>query len=255
MRKIAVLGAGNMGEAIARSIPKDIELRLTAATRATLDRLAPDFADARLLLSNQEAVEEADMQILAVKPWIAPDVIKEIAPMLKSGSSLVSVVAGISTQQLTELLGRDDINIIRAVPNTAIRLGKSVTFLTPAAGCSDQALKDAEQLFALSGKTWIIPEKDIDVCTALASCGIAFFLRFIRAAAEGAVQLGLKPGFATIVAAATAEGAAALLADGSHPEVEIDKVTTPGGITIRGLNALEQYGLNNAVIQALKASV
>ena len=92
-------------------------------------------------------------------------------------------------------------------------------------------------------------------CTALASCGIAYFLRFIRAAVEGSVELGLRPGFATEVAAITAEGAAALLHDGGHPEAEIDKVTTPGGLTIRGLNTLDEKGLNAAVIAALKASV
>lgn len=97
----------------------------------------------------------------------------------------------------------------------------------------------AEGIFNRSGKAFVIEEKSMGACMALASCGIAYFLRFIRAAAEGSVELGLRPTFATQIAALTAEGAAALLADGAHPEAEIDKVTTPGGITIKGLNALE----------------
>ena len=92
-------------------------------------------------------------------------------------------------------------------------------------------------------------------CTALGSCGVAYFLRFISAAAVGSVELGLRAGFATKIAVLTAEGAAALLKGGSHPEAEIDKVTTPGGITIRGLNALEDNGFTKAVIAALRASV
>lgn len=160
------------------------------------------------------------------------------------------MVAAVSIDDLKGMLGNHD--VFRVIPNTAIRLGKSATFIAgPAEG---ESCREVESIFRRSGKTFLVAEKDMAAVTALSSCGIAYFLRFIRAAAEGAVELGLRPGFAAEVAAATAEGAAALIADGGHPEAEIDKVTTPGGITIKGLNALEANGFTAAVIAALKAS-
>lgn len=252
--RIAVLGAGNMGRAIARTLPAGVSLALTAASPQTLARLRDDFPQAEVTSDNAAAAGNASTVILAVKPWIAPDVLREIGPVMAPGATLVSVVAGISTNELAALTNRSDINIVLAVPNTAIACRKSATFLTKGLQCSDEALEKTVAVFRQSGKVWVITESQIPACTALASCGIAYFLRFIRAATEGSVQLGLKAGFATLVAAATAEGAAALLADGAHPEAEIDKVTTPGGITIRGLNALEEHGFTNAVVQALLAS-
>ncbi len=130
-----------------------------------------------------------------------------------------------------------------------------MTFISHSPEADKGIVDEIESIFNLSGESFIIPEKDMGACTALASCGIAYFLRFIRAAAEGSVELGLRAGFATKIAVLTAEGAAALLKGGSHPEAEIDKVTTPGGITIRGLNALEDNGFTKAVIAALRASV
>ena len=129
-----------------------------------------------------------------------------------------------------------------------------MTFIAHGEGVTPEAEEEITAIFNRSGHAFIIPEKDMNACMALASCGIAYFLRFIRAAAEGSVELGLKADFATRIAALTAEGAASLLADGGHPEAEIDKVTTPGGLTIKGLNTLEANGFTNAVIQALKAS-
>ena len=148
-----------------------------------------------------------------------------------------------SVEELRERFDADKkgLKILRVVPNTAIKYGKSATFIAAAEDVDRATVAETEEIFNRSGK-------------ALASCGISFFLRFIRAAVEGSVELGMKPAFATEVAALTAEGAAALLADGAHPEAEIDKVTTPGGITIKGLNALEANGFTSAVIAALRAS-
>ena len=144
--------------------------------------------------------------------------------------------------------------MLKVIPNTAIRNGKSVTFVTASDKASEESVREVMDIFNRSGKAFLIPEKDMNPCMVLASCGIAFFLRFIRAAAEGSVELGLRPGFATEIAALTAAGAASLLEDGSHPEVEIDKVTTAGGTTIKGLNAMEANGFTTSVIAALKAS-
>ncbi len=240
MKKIAIIGAGNMGSAIAASLEgRGYRVVCTAATSATLEKLAESIPFASFSLSNAEAAEGADIVVLAVKPYIAPGVIEEIRGSLKDGAVIVSVIAALSIAELAESLSSP---------------GKRVEcFRVPEA---DKGIVDEiESIFNLSGESFIIPEKDMGACTALASCGIAYFLRFIRAAAEGSVELGLRAGFATKIAVLTAEGAAALLKGGSHPEAEIDKVTTPGGITIRGLNALEDNGFTKAVIAALRASV
>ncbi len=255
--KIAVIGAGNMGSAVAASLcGEGNEIVCTAASEATLQKIKRELPEVTTTLSNVEAVTEADIVVLAVKPFIAPDVLPEIKNHIKDGALILSVIALWNLEELAESLdaAKKGLRLFRIVPNTAIRYGKSVTFIAHPEGAVKEDVKLTEEIFNRSGKSFVIKEKDLPACTALASCGIAFFLRFIRAAAEGSVELGLRAPFATQIAALTAEGAAALLANGAHPEAEIDKVTTPGGITIKGLNALEANGFNNAVIAALRAS-
>lgn len=258
MKKISILGAGNMGSAILKSVDSGRhKIAVTAASLSTLHKMREICPEAECTLSNREAIEDADIIVIAVKPKVAPEVIREIAPVVKAGALIVSVVAELTLSCLAELFeeSSEELTFFRVIPNTAIRYGKSVTFISHDSDASDISVKEIDEFFSQSGKTFIIPEKDMAACTALASCGIAFFMRFIRAAVEGAVELGLPPGFATEIAAYTAEGAGELLKHGGHPESEIDKVTTPGGITIRGLNEMERMGLTAAVIAGLKATV
>lgn len=257
-KKIAILGCGNMGGAIAASLPADsYSVVCTAATEQTVCRVAKDIPTAAFTLDNAAAVEEADIVVIAVKPFIFLEILPNIKPALKPGAIVISVIAGLTIADLDQMLDarEKDCTVVRVIPNTAIRNHKSVTFIAVGENVPKDKTDEVMEIFNRSGKAFLIPEKNMAACTALASCGIAFFLRFIRAAAEGGVELGLKPGFATEVAALTAEGAASLIADGSHPEVEIDKVTTPGGITIKGLNEMEAHGFTAAVIAALKATV
>lgn len=263
MKKIAIIGAGNMGSAVAESLKgSKYEITCTAASQRTLDKIKANMPEVRVTLSNKEAVLDADIVILAVKPYLAESVCEEIEENLKDGAIVISLIAGITFFNFYHYLhsksflnenGRP-IHLARVIPNTAIKYGKSVTFVAFDYEVPEEVKAETEEIFSLSGKVFVVPEGKMAACTSLASCGIAYVLRFIRAAVEGAVEIGLKPDFATEVAALTAEGAAALLADGSHPEVEIDKVTTPGGLTIKGLNELEAHGFNAAVIAALKAS-
>jgi pyrroline-5-carboxylate reductase len=110
-------------------------------------------------------------------------------------------------------------------------------------------------MFAELGKAFLVPESQLNAMMALSSCGIAFAFRYIRAAMEGGVEMGVYPHIAKEAVLQTLKGAVELIeANNSHPEVEIDKVTTPGGITIKGLNEMEAQGFTNAVIKGLKAS-
>lgn len=218
-----------MGGAIARGLVQSALLRpsdliCTARTEATLERMRTSCPGISTGLDNGAAVRGADVVFLAVKPWIAGEVLEEIRPVL-----------------------------FRAMPNTAIEVGSSVTLLS-AQNASAEQTELIVRLFNGTGKAVLIDESLMPAGTAVASCGLAFALRYVRAATEGAVELGLRPTLATEIVARTLRGAAdLLLSHGLHPEEEIDKITTPGGMTIRGLNELERQGFTAAVVQALKA--
>ncbi|MGI6783045.1 MAG: pyrroline-5-carboxylate reductase [Aminivibrio sp.] len=255
--KIAILGAGNIGTSIARGLaggktfsPADITL---ARRRVNLldDFKALGFA---VTNDNLEAVRGADVVILTVEPRVADSVLKEIGPVLDFDRHiLISVVTGLAIGRIEELLGRP-MRIARAMPNTAIAVGESMTCIA-SNGPDDRALEMARLIFNDVGKTLRIHEEDMIAATALGACGIAFFLRAIRAASQGGIEIGLSAKNALAMAVQTAKGAACLLSEGgNHPESEIDKVTTPKGCTISGLNRMEHEGFSSAMIRGITVS-
>lgn len=252
--KVTIIGAGNMGGAIAEGLVKagrkPADITVTAAHSSSLEK----FAAKGIICTtdNREAVKDADIVFVAVKPWIAPAVIDEISPALNAGQTVVSVCPGVKPEQFTGKLGKG-VKLIYVIPNTAIAVCESMTFILPV-NAPDEDVKALESLLESTGKTMTVPFSSLPAVTALASCGIAYALRYIRAASEGGVEMGVYPADATAIVAQTVRGAAALLqSNGTNPEEEIDKVTTPGGLTIKGLNAMEEAGFTNAVIQGLKA--
>ncbi len=262
--KITIIGAGNMGGAIARGLTSgekssDIRLTCTARTEQTLAKIRNTRPEIHTTTDNVEAVKGADIVLLAVKPWFIRETLIQIRPVLDLEKQIVvSVAAGISFDELEQWLvadgDRSKPTLFRAIPNTAAAVGESMTFLAPRHASAEQQNLLAE-LFGALGEVMIVDEKQLEVGMALASCGIAYALRYVRAATEGGVQLGMRAGDAQRVVVQTIKGAAALLAaSGNHPEAEIDKVTTPGGITIRGLNEMERSGFTAAVINGLLAS-
>lgn len=197
------------------------------------------------------------MVIVAVKPWLAENVIKQIAGAIDApGKMLVSVVADTSFAQLREWTSQGECQpaIFRVIPNTAISVGQSMTFVA-AENATEEQTNAVMQIFSKMGEVMLVGEKMLETGMILASCGIAFALRYIRAASEGGVELGCPAAQATRIVAATLKGAAELLLQNeSHPEQEIDRVTTAGGITIKGLNEMEHAGFSSAVIRGLKTS-
>lgn len=257
--RIAIIGAGNMGGAIACALakgdffaPSDIICTTKSAT--SLNRLRKSNLGLTLSLNNCEAVASADIVLLAVKPWLIQAVIEQLRPALDlSRQIIISVAAGISLSDLSQMLQDDGATIFRLIPNTAIEVMSSMTFL-----CARNASKEQQeiimQIFNQTGCVMAVEEDKIEAGTALASCGIAFAMRYIRAAAEAGVELGFRPHEAHTIIEHTVKGAAELLlSKDSHPEAEIDKVTTAGGITIKGLNELEHAGFTSAVIRSHKA--
>lgn len=206
--------------------------------------------------NNVEAVRGADVVIVAVKPWILPQVAAELASHVDAErQELGVIVAGVDSESLRAMWAGADgtvppLSIV--MPNTAVALAQSMTFLVSVQDHTPRV----EELFGALGSVRVIEERLLGAATALASCGIAYALRYVRAATEGGVELGFRASEAQDIVAQTMAGAAALLREpGAHAEVEIDRVTTPGGITIRGLNAMEAQGFTNSVIAGLKASV
>lgn len=257
--KISIIGAGNMGGATAKGIiaSKTIvpnELTVTAAHASSLEPFAQKGANTTL--DNRAAIKDADIIIWALKPWIAPGVIAETKDLFSPTQLHVTMMPGIDPDNLSEMLssgGKDRPKIIYVIPNTAIEVNESMTFVAPI-NATHEEIRQIVGLFSTMGICKEIEYRQLPACTALASCGIAFALRYLRASVEGGVQLGVKAKEGQEIVAQTIRGAAAILQSAdTHPEKEIDRVTTPGGITIRGLNAMEANGFTHAVIEGLLA--
>jgi len=262
--KLTIIGAGNIGSAIAcglgsSKIINASDICCTDLIPEKLNKIKKSNADIHTTTDNLEAVKEAEIVILAVKPWFVEAAINGIKEALDyKRQMIVSIAAGIEFDKLCQFLkkaGGDMPTIFRIIPNTAIEVKESVNFVS-AYNATQEQIDLIKKIFDELGLTILIEERLIGAGTALASCGIAYAFRYIRAAIEGAVELGISPELAKKIELQTLKGAVLLLeTNDSHPEAEIDKVTTPGGITIKGLNAMEEAGFTNTVIKGLKASV
>ena len=254
--KIAIIGAGNMGGSIARGLAKgslidDSDIIVSNPSAGKLEKLKKEFPGISITNSNVEAATGADIVILAVKPWFMEPVMRELK--LKSKQILISVAAGISFEELAHYVVAPEMAMFRLIPNTAISELESMT-LVAARNTNDEQDKFILRLFSEMGTVMLIPEDKI-AATALTSCGIAYVLKYVQAAMQAGIEMGLRPKDAMQMIAQSLKGAAALIQNNdTHPSVEIDKVTTPGGITIKGINELEHNGFTSAIIKAMKAS-
>jgi pyrroline-5-carboxylate reductase len=254
---IAILGAGNVGQALARGLLATEHTRAEdiLLTRLHAERLS-ELAGSGFSLGtdNRAAAKRAQQVVIAVQPRQLDGLLSEIRDVLDPRRhTLISVVTGATIGQIRAQLGRD-MAVVRAMPNTAIAIGQSMTCLA-ALPENAAALRHARVLFDSVGTTLEIDEAMMESATALCACGIAFFLRSIRAASQGGIEIGFHPEQALLMAAQTARGAASLLMrPGSHPESEIDRVTTPRGCTIAGLNEMEHRGFSSAMIKGILVS-
>ena len=255
--KTAIIGAGNMGGSIARGLAKGTiipasDIIVSNPTQGKLDALKAEFPALQTTRDNQEAVTGAELIILAVKPWLIKPVVSELK--LKSKQILISVAAGIPFEELAHYVADKEMTMFRLIPNTAISELESMTLIA-ARNTNDEQNQFMLRLFNEMGMSMLIPEEKIAATTALTSCGIAYVLKYIQAAMQAGIEMGIRPKDAMEMVAQSVKGAAALILNNdTHPSVEIDKVTTPGGITIKGINELEHNGFTSAVIKAMKAS-
>lgn len=258
--KIAIIGAGAMGGAMADGFIKSgavkpADISVANPTAQKLEHFA--LQGASVTTDNKTAADGADIVVIAVKPWLVEQVVNELKPVLNyTRQTVITVAAGISGSQFTAWLKKDDTvpQTFIVIPNTAIAVLASMTFIVPVNATADTTAT-IKALFDSVGQAMVTDERHLGAGMTLASCGIAYAMRYVRAAAEGGVELGFKANMAKDIVLQTMKGAVELLqANGNHPETEIDKVCTPGGLTIRGLNEMEHAGFTSAVIRGLKAA-
>jgi pyrroline-5-carboxylate reductase len=255
--KIAIIGGGNLGASIAEGLiasgfVQAKEIVITKRNITTLKQLGEKGVT--ITSDNQAAVKNTSYIILAVKPFQLKDIVEDIKPLLVAGKqTVISVATGVWIKDLEELLSTD-FSLFRAMPNTAISIQQSMTCI-----CANEKAKEQVEyvsaLFNQLGKSIVIDEKLMDAATVLGACGTAYALRYIRANIQGGIEIGFSAAQASLIAAQTVKGAAdLLLTKHTHPEQEIDKVTTPMGCTIAGLNEMEHQGFSSSLIRGLTAS-
>jgi pyrroline-5-carboxylate reductase len=255
-KRIAIIGGGNLGTAIAEGLLKSkfskaSEITITKRNTATLKDLAKKGI--AVGSDNSDAVKKSEVIILAVKPFQVAEVLTGIRKELTNGKLLISVVTGVLISEMNEVT-KKSLPLFRAMPNTAIAIQESMTCI-----CSENAAADdvkyVNELFSKLGKVVTINEKLMEAATILAACGTAYAMRYIRANIQGGIEIGFDAATASLISAQTVKGAAELLLQkGSHPEQEIDKVTTPKGCTIAGLNEMEHRGFSSSLIRGVVAS-
>ncbi len=255
--KIAIIGGGNLGSSIAEGLiasgfVQANQIILTKRNLTTIQHLAN--RGVVTTSDNQAAVNDAKYVILAVKPFQIKDIFLDIKPFLMSGQhTIISVATGVWLKDMEEMLDAN-FALVRAMPNTAISIQQSMTCICANTKAKDQ-IEYVSALFNQLGKSIVIDEKLMDAATVLGACGTAYALRYIRANIQGGIEIGFSAAQASLIAAQTVKGAAdLLLIKNTHPEQEIDKVTTPMGCTIAGLNEMEHQGFSSSLIRGLTAS-
>lgn len=253
--KISIIGAGNIGKAIANGLLEKGAVSKLYLTKRNLDDLEVYKTTSSVVLTtdNIEAVKNTDLVIFAIQPRHFQSILEEVKDYITDQHVIISAITGFKISQIEAVIGEDK-HIIRSMPNTAIAVAQSMTCI-----CANKKGKEkmniAKDIFENLGAAIVIPEEQMQAATVVCASGIAFWMRLIRATTQGAIQLGFESKEALHMSVQTCLGAANLLvASGNHPEQEIDKVTTPRGCTIEGLNEMEHQGLSSSLIKGLVAS-
>jgi pyrroline-5-carboxylate reductase len=256
-QRIAIIGCGNLGEAILNGL---LDSELVAASQLTATRRNTQMLDhfnqrgVRITRDNALAISEADIVLLALKPHTILEIVADLKTSFDATrQTVVSLATGVSMESLQQALP-EGIPLFRAMPNTAAFGNESLTCICTSSDDSERQ-ELVCRLFESIGKIQLIEEKLMEAATVLGACGIAFVLRFMRAMVQGGIEIGFSSQVAGFIVNQTVNGAARLLIEnGDHPEAEIDKVTTPKGCTIQGLNEMEHNGFSSALIKGIVTS-
>jgi pyrroline-5-carboxylate reductase len=256
-KKLAIIGCGNIGLSLLQGLLKDKNIIAgnITVTRRNIDELS-HLKDSGVIVTshNQGAVADSDIIVIAVKPYNIAGILDEIKNHLNPDKHiLVSVTAGVTISEIRDHVGVQ-LPVFRVMPNISASVGKSVSCI-----CYNEApgseIDSVRRLFDSLGTTMIIDEELMQSATILGACGVAYVMRFIRAMIQGGIQIGFDAKTASEIVNQTVKGAAELLIERQgHPESEIDKVTTPKGCTIVGLNEMEHNGFSSSLIKGIVAS-
>jgi pyrroline-5-carboxylate reductase len=258
MKKVGIVGCGNLGSALLKGIRAQYpELNIVASKR-NLSQEQKQSVDPHTVYTtdNEFLLEKSDIIIIALKPYNVLEFLAANKGIFDpKRHTIISVVTGIGTQEMLQALKLDSISMYRAMPNTAADVQQSMTAISTFKKDPLDRKSEVEELFKAVGEIVWIDEQLMESATILGACGIAYVLRFIRAMIQGGIEVGFDAKTANTIVNQTVKGAAELLIrNGSHPEAEIDKVTTPKGVTIVGLNEMEHSGFSSALIKGIVTS-
>jgi pyrroline-5-carboxylate reductase len=258
MRYVGIVGCGNLGSALIKGIREQYpELKIIASKRnLTRDQLKSTDENTIYTTDNDYLLANCEIIIIALKPYNMLEFLARFKGSIDSSKhTLVSVVTGIATNEMIQALEYDSLSMYRAMPNTAADVQHSMTAISGLPYDPLNRKQEIEELFKAVGEIVWIDEQLMESATILGACGIAYVLRFIRAMIQGGIEVGFDAKTANTIVNQTVKGAAQLLIqNGSHPEAEIDKVTTPKGVTIVGLNEMEHSGFSSALIKGIVTS-
>ena len=255
MKKIGIIGCGNLGLSLLKGIRKNDQDALIYGSKRNTSGLVHLNDEHTIITSdNVELINNCEIIILALKPYTVIPFLTQNAELFKSNQhTLVSVATGITIDEMKACFS-SDIDVFRAMPNTASSVNESITAIS--FGSDNLNRKESvTEIFQTVGEAIIIDEALMESATILGACGIAYVLRFMRAMIQGGIEVGFDAVIASKIVSQTVKGAAELIIrNGSHPEQEIDKVTTPKGCTIVGLNEMEHSGFSSALIKGIVTS-
>lgn len=251
---VHIIGGGNLGASIAIGIAKFTEgNQITVTRRNTANILHLEQLGVTVSKDNQHNIQNADIIILTIKPYQVDTVLAEILPAI-TNKTIASAVSGLSIENLQSKIGTNH-QAVRIMPNIAAQFGASATCIAFQES-NKEAAQNVVRLFEDLGTAPIIDEKLMDAATVLAASGTAFALRYIRASMQAGIEIGFDWQTALAISAQTVKGAAEmLLEEKTHPEQLIDRVTTPQGCTIAGLNEMEMHGFSSSLIRGIKTSL
>jgi pyrroline-5-carboxylate reductase len=254
---VSIIGCGNIGLSLLQGFIKDhaISAKDITVTRRNIEELAYLIEDGlNVTNDNIMAVNDSSLIIIAVKPYNIVNVLEEIRDHLDPARHiLISITAGITIGQIQDVI-KIPVPVFRVMPNISASVGKSVSCICHT-DVNSQEIESVKSLFNIIGTTMTIDEELMQSATILGACGVAYVLRFITAMIQGGIQIGFDAKTASDIVNQTVKGAAELLIERhEHPEYEIDKVTTPKGCTIVGLNEMEHNGFSSSLIKGIVAS-
>ncbi len=255
MKKIGIIGVGNMGESIVKALLKkgvkkeSIIFSEVKKERARAVRKIFGIKEAK---KPGELVSNTDYIILSVKPQDSKTVLTEIAPFLDAGKIIITIMAGITTSNILSIVGKP-VKIVKAMPNICVKVGDGVIGIAHNKIVKKEEVKKVKDIFEPLGQVIEIGEELMDAMTALGASGPAFFLLFLEAMIDAGLKIGIPREKARVISTQVVKGTLKMLAEeGMHPTVMRDMITSPGGTTISGIAVLEEKAFKGIIIEAIE---